>query len=138
MRDNAMRDFARLQTAILLRRFAYQLGNAAKSLNPDAIHDLRVAIRRLSVCLRVFARFYPGRSAKRVRRQLQGLMELSGEVRNRDIACELLGKAGIPAKLVIVTRLRDERRKASNRLSREIRLWKNRGFSRKWRTRLEL
>ena len=138
MRDNGMREHARLQTAILLRRLAYEVGNAAKSLNAGAIHDLRVAIRRLNVCLRVFARFYPGHSAKRVRHQLEGLMELAGDVRNRDIALELLGKAGLSAKAAIAAHLRDERRKSSNRLAREIRMWKNRGFSRKWRTRLEL
>ena len=137
MRD-AMREYARLQTAILLRRLAYEVGNTGKSLNAGAIHDLRVAIRRLNVCLRVFAQFYPGHSAKRIRRQLEGLMELAGDVRNRDIALELLGKAGLPNKIAVAALLRDERRKAENRLSREIRSWRSRAFSRKWRTRLEL
>jgi CHAD domain-containing protein len=133
-----MRDFARLQTAILLRRFAYEVGNTAKSLNADSIHDLRVAIRRMNVCLRVFALFYPGRSAKRIRRQLERLMELAGGVRNLDVTLDLLGKAGLSAKSAAAVRLREERRKAANRLAREVRLWKNHGFSRKWRARLEL
>ena len=138
MRNLAMREYTRLQTAILLLRLAFEVGNAAKSPDASAIHDLRVAIRRLNVCLRVFAQFYPGRSAKRIRRQLEGLMELAGEVRNCDIALELLATAGLSAKIAMAVRLRDERRKTSSRLSREVRLWKNRGFSRKWRTRLEL
>lgn len=133
-----MRDYVRLQTAILLRRLAYEIGKGAKSLNPDAIHDLRVAIRRLNVCLRLFAQFYPGRSAKRIRRQLQRLMELAGGVRNLDIALELLGKAGLSAKIAAAMHLREERRRAANRLAREVRLWKIQGFSRKWRARLEL
>ncbi len=132
-----MRDHVRLQTAILLRRFAYQLAHAANSGSADAIHDLRVAIRRLSNCLRVFAQFYPGHSAKRIRHRLAGLMELAGAVRDLDVALELLAQAGMAPKAVLAARLRDERRKATNRLAREIRLW-NRRFSKKWRGRLEL
>jgi len=133
-----MRDYVRLQTAILLRRLAYEVGKSAKSLNADSIHDLRVSIRRLKVCLRLFAQFYPGRSAKRIRRQLERMMEIAGGVRNLDIALELLGKAGVSAKVAAVRHLREERRKAANRLAREVRLWKIQGFSRKWRARLEL
>ena len=133
-----MRDYVRLHTSILLRRLAYQLNHAAKSGDADAIHDLRVAIRRLSGCLRLFARFYPGHSAKRIRRRLGDLMELAGAVRNLDITLELLGNAGVPAKAPLAASLRDRRRKACAQLEREVRLWKNRAFSRKWRSRLEL
>ena len=133
-----MRDHVRLQTAILLRRFAYQVGHAANSETAGAIHDLRVAIRRLSNCLRVFAPFYPGHSAKRIRRRLADLMELAGAVRDLDIALDLLLQAGAPPKAHLTSRLRDDRRKAANRLARETRLWSNRGFSKKWRSRLDL
>ena len=133
-----MRDHVRLQTAILLRRFAYQVAHAANSGTAEAIHDLRVAIRRLSNCLRVFARFYPAHSAKRIRHRLTGLMALAGAVRDLDIALELLFQSGAPPKAPLATRLRDERRKAANRLAREIRLWSNRGFSKKWRSHLDL
>lgn len=133
-----MRDHVRLQTAILLRRFAYQAAHAANSGTTDAIHDLRVAIRRLSNCLRVFAQFYPGHSAKRIRHRLASLMDLAGAVRDLDVALELLVQAGIPPNAVFAARLRDERRKAANRLAHEMRLWSNRGFSKKWRGRLDL
>ena len=133
-----MREYVRLHTAILLRRLAYQLNHAAKSGDADAVHDLRVAIRRFSGCLRVFARFYPGHSGKRIRRRLGDLMELAGAVRDLDITLELLGQARLPAKGPLAASLRDKRRKACNRLEREVRLWNIRGFSRKWRSRLAL
>jgi CHAD domain-containing protein len=133
-----MRDHARLQTSILLRRLAYQLNRAAGDADADSIHDLRVAIRRLSRCLRVFAAFYPGDSWKKVRRQLAELMEAAGRVRDRDIALQLLAEAGVPPRSAISTRLAGERRKASHELLLEIRRWKRRSFSRKWRSRLEL
>jgi CHAD domain-containing protein len=100
--------------------------------------DLRVAIRRLSRCLRVFTPFFPGDSWKKIRRQLAGLMEATGRVRDRDIALQLLAEAGIPPRAAIATRLATERRKASRELLLEIRRWKGRSFSRKWRSRLEL
>jgi len=133
-----MRDYARLQTAILLRRLAYQLNRAARNGDADSIHDLRIAIRRLSRCLRVFAPFFPGDSCKKIRRRLATLMEATGRVRDRDIALQLLAEAGIPPRAAIAARLAAERRKASHELLLEIRRWKRRSFSRKWRSRLEL
>jgi hypothetical protein len=73
-----MRDYARQQTAILLRRLAYQLNRAARNGDADSIHDLRIAIRRLSRCLRVFAPFFPADSWKKIRRRLAELMEATG------------------------------------------------------------
>ncbi len=133
-----MREYARQQTAILLRRLAYEVGNASRSPNSESIHDLRVAIRRLNVSLRVFAPLFPGHAGKRIRNRLESLMKLAGAVRDLDIALELLAAAGVSARTAVAARMRDERRKASSRLEREIRSWKNREFSRKWRSRLEL
>jgi CHAD domain-containing protein len=133
-----MLDYARHETAILLRRLAYQLNRAARGGDAESIHDLRVAIRRLSRCLRVFAPFYPSGAWKKIRRQLADLMEAAGKVRDRDIALQLLAEAGIPAHAAIAARLAGERRKANHELLLEIRRWKGRSFSRKWRSRLEL
>jgi len=133
-----MRDYARLHTAILLRRLAFQLNRAARSGDADSIHDLRVAIRRFSRCLRVFAPFYPDAGWKKIRIQLKALMETSNAVRDRDIALGLLKEAGIPARAAVVARLQAERRKANHDLLLEIRRWKSRSFSQRWRARLEL
>ena len=133
-----MREYVRVQTRILLRRLASQVNRTARSGDADAIHDLRVAIRRLSRCLRVFAQFYPGRSWKQMRRRLADLMDACGSVRDRDIAIELLEKAGVPAASALVRQLDAERRAADEELRRELRRWKKDGFSRRWSVRLEL
>src|ERR1051326_7301152 len=133
-----MREYARLQTAILLRRFAFQVNRAARSGDPESIHDLRVAIRRLSRCLRVFSQFYPDGYWKRIRSHLAELMDAAGTVRDRDIALELLIAAGVAPRAAIVATLRNERRQAAANLMTEIRRWKNRDLSRKWRNRLRL
>src|ERR1051326_5383177 len=84
-----MRDFVQRQTTDLLAKLSAEIERAAGDRDPDAIHDLRVAIRRLSRCLRVFSQFYPGRSWKKARAQLSELMHAAGAVRDRDIALEL-------------------------------------------------
>jgi CHAD domain-containing protein len=133
-----MREYVRVQTRILLGSLASQVNRTARSGDAGAIHDLRVAIRRLSRCLRVFAQFYPGRSWKPVRRRLADLMDACGSVRDRDIAIELLEKAGVPAASALVRQLDAERRAADEELRRKLRRWKDRGFQRQWQARLEL
>jgi CHAD domain-containing protein len=133
-----MRKYALLETANLLRRVALQANRAARSCDADSIHDLRVAIRRLSRCLRVFSQFYPGDSWKRIRKQLAGIMRLTGGVRDRDIALGLLADAGVSRRAAVVVRLRSERSGTGEELLLEIRRWRRNGFSQKWRARLEL
>jgi len=133
-----MREFVRLQTRTLLGQVATQVNRAGRSADAEAIHDLRVAIRRLSRCLRVFAQFYPPRSWKPVRRRLSGLMGACGSVRDRDIAIGLLEQAGVPAASPLVRQLDAERCDAGGELRQELRRWKKRGFPRRWRARLEL
>jgi CHAD domain-containing protein len=133
-----MREYVRLQTGVLLRRLAFQVNRTARTGDADAIHDLRVAIRRLSRCLRVFAQFYPGHSWKKMRRRLAVLMEACGSVRDRDIAVGLLQKAGVPPASPLLRQLDAERRTADRELRRELLRWKQRAFSRRWRVRLEL
>jgi CHAD domain-containing protein len=133
-----MRDYARLQTATLLRRLAFQLNRAERHTDPDSVHDLRVAIRRLSRCLRTFAPLYPDRYWKKIRRELAALMGSTAAVRDRDIAIELLGQAGISRRAAVITCLQTERRHTARDLSLQIRRWKSHDTSRKWRSRLEL
>ena len=133
-----MREYVRRETGILLAGLASQLNRAARTGDAEAIHDLRVAVRRFSRCLRVFAQFYPARSWKPMRRQMAGLMDTCGSVRDRDIAIELLQKAGVPAASPLVRQLDEERRAAEEELRRQLRRWKRDGFSRRWRIRLEI
>jgi CHAD domain-containing protein len=133
-----MRDFARLQTSILLRRFAFQVNRTAKSAEVESIHDLRVSIRRLSRCLRTFSDFYPTDSWRRMRKRLAVLMNSAAAVRDQDIALELLQDAGVSPGGPLAIRLGEDRRHAAQELARELKRWKARNFSRKWRARLEL
>ncbi|MDR3699932.1 MAG: CHAD domain-containing protein [Candidatus Sulfopaludibacter sp.] len=131
-----MRKYVQQQTRALLGAFARRLTLAAETGDAGAIHDLRVAIRRLSRGLRTFVPYYPDRSWKSIRTQLRHVMRLAGAVRDRDIALECLAKAGIAAQAAIVTRLESERRQANEEFLAEIRQWKQRGITRQWSSRL--
>jgi len=122
----------------LLRRLAYEVSRAAKSGDADAIHDLRVAIRRFSRCLQVFSQFYPGNSWKKIRRRLAGLMEAAGAVRDLDIAMELLASASAGPNRQLLSKLKQQRRQANRELFAEVNHWNHQSFSKKWRGSLGL
>ena len=133
-----MREYVRLQTRSLLLRLVSEMNRTACAGDAEAIHDLRVAIRRLSRCLRVFAQFYPGHSWKPIRRRLADLMDACGSVRDRDIAIGLLEQAGVPADSPLVPQLAAQRRTADRKLRRELWRWKERNFARRWQVRLKV
>lgn len=143
MRRNAsseptLREFARLQTAILLRRLAFEINRTGKNVDDAAVHDLRVAIRRFSRALRVFAQFYPDGQAKKIRRRLSELIEAAGGVRDRDIALMLLAEARVPPNSALAVRVANQRRQAVGKLAEELRRFRTRNLSSKWRNQLEL
>lgn len=130
--------FASVQASRLLGKLAFQVRHAAIRPNEEAIHDLRVSIRRFSQCLREFQQFFPRRETKRILKQLAKVMDLAAEMRNRDIAIKLIGKKGQPAELAFVQNLRREREQVKGKLNRALVQWRRRDFSRKWRPWLAL
>jgi CHAD domain-containing protein len=102
------------------------------------VHDLRVAIRRLAQCLRVFGQFFPRRETRRIRRALKEMVDLASEVRNRDIAAELIARAKIGPESELPRRLAQERGAAHKVLVMELKQWARSNSSRKWRSLLEL
>lgn len=136
--DVSMRDYAAGQTSTLLRRLAFQANRTARQRDADAVHDLRVSIRRLAQCLRVFCQFFPRERGKKSRRRLATVMDLASAVRDRDIAMGLLGAARIPSGSALVQGLSEERAEAERSLVGTLERWSRRGFQKKWRSRLEL
>jgi CHAD domain-containing protein len=129
----AMNQFASVQATRLLGKLAFQVRHAAKHSDEEAIHDLRVSIRRFSQCLRAFRQFFPRRETRKILKQLGMVMDLAGEMRNRDIAIELIGQNGGPAAPAFIANLRREREQVKGELTRALIRWRHRDFSRKWR-----
>jgi CHAD domain-containing protein len=100
-----MRDFAQAQTLELVRTVVRNIYATADDPEPEAVHKLRVSIRRLQQSLRLFAQYFPKPGAKRVRKQMRSIMKAAGELRNRDIAIELLGRRRAAVALLEEQRL---------------------------------
>ena len=133
-----MREYARRQTALLLARLSTAVNRAARSGDAESIHDVRVALRRLSRCLRVFAPFYPDGSWKKIRRRIASLMAAAGAVRDCDIAIELLRRSHVAPPASLLAQLAARRRKKGRDLLLAVRRWRNRDYPGQWRGRLEV
>jgi CHAD domain-containing protein len=89
-----MADFAHVKMAELLTVMAGALHDAALDPHADAVHDMRVSIRRFQQGLRVFGQYLPNKPVRRVRKQIKRIMDCAGDLRNHDIAIGLVKRAG--------------------------------------------
>jgi len=136
--DVPIRDHAVGQASALLRRLAFQANQTAHLSDAGSVHDLRVSIRRLGQCVRVFGQFFPRQSEKKFQRRLNAVMDLASAVRDRDIAMDLLAAARVRSDSAMVRVLSEERAGAERALVAALERWSRRGFQKKWRSRLEL
>ena len=102
----------------------------------EAIHHLRVSIRRFKQVLRVFEDRFP--HVRKMRRSLRRLMELCGEVRNWDIAPEVLAAAGTPAGAGLEKRMERRRTRAARDLAKLLKRDDLRSKIHHWRAWLEV
>ncbi len=130
--------FACRQLASRLEELRRQVEVALGRREQKTVHDLRVAIRRFSEALKVFRSLLPETEAKKVRKKLRKIMDAAAEVRDRDIALQFCGKAGLTEKGKLWRRLARDRAKAEKRLARRIRKLHDAGWLEQWRERLEL
>ena len=88
---SAAQPFAETQFALLRRYFAVVLEKEplVRSGSPAAVHEMRVAARRLDVLLRAFSGYGP-RWAAASRGTLRAIIKALGEVRDRDVQLEYL------------------------------------------------
>jgi CHAD domain-containing protein len=108
------------ETKLRLDRFSKNLGRAAEHPeDPEAIHDLRVSIRRVAQALKTFGELLDPAPVKKLRRRLRELMDLCASVRNCDVALTLLEQAGVTTG-ASVSRLKKIRGESAKKLSRRL------------------
>jgi CHAD domain-containing protein len=121
-----MRKFVQSRTLARLKKLDAELRRAASAPEDrKAIHDLRVAIRRFTQCIRTFAQFFDAARIKPIRRRLRKLMDRCGAVRNCDVALEVLRAAGLHDH-EISAELTEQRRRAKKELARRLPSWRKR------------
>jgi len=133
----ATRRFAREQADRRLGRLAFQIGRAIKSRNAEAIHDLRVTIRRFAQALRAFKPCFHGKALRKIRRELKQIMAVAGEVRNHDIALKLVAKSKKAQGTGLQSKIQGGRREAERSLITLLKRWLERKSSLKWRSALD-
>jgi CHAD domain-containing protein len=135
---NEMRAFAHKRLSELLRKLVFELHRAPNAHDEEAVHDLRVATRRFLQVSRIFRQFLPLKALKPIRKRLRRLLELSSEVRERDIAMEMARQAGLDGSSKLVERLAQERKDAHRQLIRSLSNWNRKDVAIRWRADLEL
>lgn len=133
-----IRDYAVEQVAKRLGRLAFEIRRAQRKMDDEAVHDLRVSIRRLSQALRVFANLLPAGEARKVRKRLGTVMKLAGVVRDLDVARAMIAGAALEGTDALSARLAEERKEARRELLEEVRRFAERDFTSRWRQRLRL
>jgi len=89
----------------------------------EALHDMRVATRRLRAALEVFAPCFPAKRHRKALKRVKKLADALGERRDRDVAIEFLvgfvgeaPEADGAAIEALIERLRREQRQANEEL----------------------
>jgi CHAD domain-containing protein len=90
----------------------------APHLDPEAIHDLRVAIRRLRTLLKLGRRVFGRRLADAVRRALADVQRATGDLRDEEVLSETLSE--IPQDGLAFHAWRRRRAARERRLRREV------------------
>jgi CHAD domain-containing protein len=129
MKSSPISKFAVKETRGYLRNFKKHLRHTAKHPeDPEAIHDLRVSIRRLTQCFRTFRGLLEPAPVKKLRRRLRKVMDHCGAVRNCDVALDLLQESGI-ADGASVSKLKKAREDSSKELRRHLKRERRRSYS---------
>jgi len=105
----------------LADRLKSHVGIALKDDGAEAIHDLRVANRRLRNALRIFKNFYSRRTRKEARRELKEIMKTAGKVRDRDIAIQIVFSLANIGAVDLLSDIVVERTKIKRELDRLLR-----------------
>ena len=129
-----MREFAQVQTLSLVQTVTRNIYLTADGAEAEAVHKLRVSIRRLQQALRLFEQYFPKKGAKRIRKQMRSIMEAAGELRNRDIAIDLV-RGTRPA---VVAALQEQRVYARRELVHVLTGLAKPGLQASWQSALDL
>jgi CHAD domain-containing protein len=129
MKSSPISKFAVKETRGYLRNFNKHLRHTAKHPeDPEAIHDLRVSIRRLTQCFRTFRGLLEPAPVKKLRRRLRKVMDYCGAVRNCDVALDLLQESGI-AEGASVSKLKKAREDSGKELRRHLKKERRKSYS---------
>jgi triphosphatase len=125
--------FVIAQATRLLERLVFHINGAAHSHAPDAVHDLRVAVRRFTQALAIGKPCFPLRAVKKIRRRTKVMMTLASAVRDCDIALKFVTRSKAEDAAAVEVKLRSRRANARKILAASLQRWTARNSVSKWR-----
>jgi CHAD domain-containing protein len=128
--------FAIEQARQSLRHLTSQI-DRSRSAGPEAVHQLRVAIRRFTQAAAASNPCFSGKEARKIRRRLKKLMEAAGEVRDYDVALKLVAKWRLPDQDQLQKQLRSHRKQCETVLLTQLEKWKQRHMAQACRSVLD-
>lgn len=109
-----------------------QIDRCAAKPGADEVHDLRVAIRRFSQALRIFASMLGDKPVKTMLKALHPVMEAAARVRDLDVGAERLIEEGLEEHDPVVEEMHAERRRGEMALCGRLLLLKSKEPERVW------
>jgi CHAD domain-containing protein len=138
--DQSFGDAGRRLIAVRSQELFEHIGGVLDLDQPDGVHDMRVATRRLRAALEVFATCFPHEEHGAALAEVKQLADVLGERRDCDVQLAFFARlrqevtrSERAAIKRLVKTLRREQRKANRRLARAL----QRAEQRHLRTRLE-
>jgi CHAD domain-containing protein len=131
------RKFAVEHAQKLLGQLAFEINRVTKSRDPDAVHDLRVSLRRFSQTLHLFQDCFPGKKMHKIDLRVKRVMRSADELRCFDTALRLLSKARRSGSSALRSKLQARRKESERLLVGLLKRWTERKSSVKWRTALQ-
>jgi CHAD domain-containing protein len=128
--------FAVEQSRRLLAQLSVQIARAAKSSSAEAVHHLRVTIRRFTQSVAVCKPCFPKKDARKGRRLLKKIMTAAGEARNCDIALKYLRKWRQADEEHLHSEIETRRKESADDLATQLKEWTDRQMLAKWRATL--
>ena len=135
----ADRDFALVARRLTVQRveaLGKQLERALTDRSADAVHDLRVAARRLVSTIDCFRNVQQGSHIRVLRKRVKAILRAGREVRDRDIALELAARAALDSRSSVVANLEMQRAEAADALLDRIDRKRYGRFAEKWKAKL--
>lgn len=130
--ETTMREFGISETHTLLESAAKGIRKAADNPDEEAVHKMRVGIRRFQQSVRLFGQFFRPKGLRQVKSDLKSVMTPAGELRNCDIAIRLVGPKS-SASRVLATR----RQEAQNALTTVLHELGSEDLVARWKGELE-
>ena len=130
--DESLGPFAARLVAGRLEVVDRQLARAREDQSPDAVHDLRVAARRLLCAIDWIGGNLHTTDVRRLRKRVKAILRAGRRVRDRDIALELAVAAGLDGGSALIRTLERQRDEAEEVLRSKVERRRYREFAAKW------